>query len=552
MKTLYASAEVFYHSQLIVLLFFINKIDICGSTKSDGTNSEFTENSDIDYGIVHIFHEKRPEGESTTDRPFFNFNERSRETTAEHGEQQQQQERATPKRRNCTNQVQIIDRLLNGTGYNKYRIPEENGVDVTIEFWLQAITSISEITNDFEMDIYINEMWLDPALNFEHMSPCKQNLTLSHQVLEKLWTPNSCFINSKVAQIHNSPFQNIFLMLYPNGTIWVNYRVRVKGPCAMDLTNFPMDIQMCHLIYESFNYNNQEVRMRWNSLNPTPVYPINTILLPDFNLVNIQAYLVVEPYPAGMWDELHVKLSFERRYVWYFMQAYVPTYLTIFISWVSFSLGSKAIPARTMLGVNALLAMIFQFGNIMRNLPRVSYVKAIDVWMLGAMFFIFCSLLELAIVGFKVREMPPPHPRNKRTPPAGLIKCKKRWEENGGGPLEKAEQQRRRNSADGAGRGEDLSPKFGGIRQSGERRFMLPMDGDFVVRLHQRTPPLRFRFFNLLSVPSQVQAESIDKVSRIAFPTMFALFNIVYWSYYGRKAAETSAELHSSGGMMIQ
>nr|CAD2129628.1 unnamed protein product [Meloidogyne enterolobii] len=136
---------------------------------------------------------------------------------------------------NCTTQVQIIDKLLNGTGYNKYRIPAENGVDVGIEFWIQAITEINEITNDFEMDIYINEMWLDPSLNFEHMSPCKQNLTLSHQVLEKLWSPNSCFINSKVAQIHNSPFQNIFLMLYPNGTLWVNYRVRIKGPCAMDL-----------------------------------------------------------------------------------------------------------------------------------------------------------------------------------------------------------------------------------------------------------------------------------------------------------------------------
>lgn len=24
-------------------------------------------------GIVHIFHERKPEGESTTDRPFFNF-----------------------------------------------------------------------------------------------------------------------------------------------------------------------------------------------------------------------------------------------------------------------------------------------------------------------------------------------------------------------------------------------------------------------------------------------------------------------------------------------
>jgi len=55
-----------------------------------------------------------------------------------------------------------------------------------------------------------------------------------------------------------------------------------------------MDIQTCHLIYESFNYNNQEVRMRWNPANPNPVYPIGTILLPDFNLMNIQTTLVVE------------------------------------------------------------------------------------------------------------------------------------------------------------------------------------------------------------------------------------------------------------------
>ncbi|PIO66303.1 Neurotransmitter-gated ion-channel ligand binding domain protein [Teladorsagia circumcincta] len=282
--------------------------------------------------------------------------------------------------RNCTRDTDIIDQLLNGTGYNKFRIPQDEGMTVYVEIWIQAITSIDELTNDFEMDIYITEKWLDPALNFERLSPCKGNLSLNHQVLDRLWTPNSCFINSKVAQIHDSPFRSVFLMLFPNGTVMVNYRVRVKGPCSLELSNFPLDLQTCGLIYESFNYNNQEVRMRWSAIDE-PVQPMAPIVLPDFDLFKITANRKEEPYPAGMWDELHVIIMFERRFIWYFMQAYLPTYLTIFISFIS-------------IGAYAPLA------HIQIILLTASYY----VWMLVSMTFIFCSLLELAIVGYKVRD----------------------------------------------------------------------------------------------------------------------------------------------------
>lgn len=59
----------------------------------------------------------------------------------------------------------------------------------------------------------------------------------------------------------------------------------------------------------------------------------------------------LQPYAAGVWDELTVNFVFKRRYGWYLLQGYIPTYMTIFISWIPFYLGPRAIPARTMIGV---------------------------------------------------------------------------------------------------------------------------------------------------------------------------------------------------------
>ncbi|KAI6235920.1 hypothetical protein M3Y95_00102500 [Aphelenchoides besseyi] len=308
-------------------------------------------------------------------------------------------ERSTPKRNDhCANDSHILETILRN--YNPHKIPG-GSVSVTVEVWVQEITTISDITSDFQLDIYISEMWSDPALDYGWMEPCKYNLSLNSVLLEKLWTPNSCFINSKTADIHNSPFPNIFLLIYANGSVWTNYRLKLQGPCSMDLTRFPFDNVTCSLTFESFNYNTDEVQMDWSPLGVSKMR--EKMELADYELDNIENVRMEVAYPAGFWHELTMKFHFKRRAGWYILQAYLPTYLTIFISWISFVLGTSAIPARTMLGVNSLLAMTFQFGNIIRNLPRVSYVKAIDIWLLSCMTFVFSSLLELAWVGFLSR-----------------------------------------------------------------------------------------------------------------------------------------------------
>ncbi|WKY00494.1 hypothetical protein Q1695_014941 [Nippostrongylus brasiliensis] len=462
-------------------------------------------------------------------------------------------ERAT---KQCANDSYILSTIMQN--YNRHKIPGGQ-VEVKVEVWVQEITTISDITSDFQLDIYISEMWLDPALDYSALNPCKYNLSLNSVLLEKLWTPNSCFINSKTADIHKSPFPNIFLLIYANGSVWTNYRLKLQGPCEMDLTRFPFDNVTCSLTFESFNYNTDEVQMSWT---PSGVSKMRDKMeLADYELVDIRNVRNVEPYPAGNWHELSMKFHFKRRAGWYILQAYLPTYLTICISWISFALGSKAIPARTMLGVNSLLAMTFQFGNIIRNLPRVSYVKAIDVWMLSCMTFVFCSLLELAWVGYLSREdessdapppsstaLPskslqiPPLTSNKTmpvAPPTPSLQV-----HSASSTLHRRNPANEEESALISLRDNDygyIPPGFGlngnianAMRSLGGRCSCDPHPSYATEPDEMPLPEHPSPSFCSRRHRRERLAKRIDTLSAILFPSLFSLFNIAYWSHYLR------------------
>jgi uncharacterized protein YqfA (UPF0365 family) len=61
------------------------------------------------------------------------------------------------------------------------------------------------------------------------------------------------------------------------------------------------------------------------------------------------------------------------------IQFYIPSVLIVLLSWVSFWLTIDAVPARISLGILTVLTMTTQRSAGTASLPRVSYVKAIDV-----------------------------------------------------------------------------------------------------------------------------------------------------------------------------
>ncbi|KAK6727787.1 hypothetical protein RB195_005458 [Necator americanus] len=265
---------------------------------------------------------------------------------------------------------ELVDAIM--ANYSRSEIPQPLPVPVQVEVTVQDIMELSVLSNSFSADIWFSSIWHDRRLAFEHLDSCRANMSFDDNFEKMLWSPNVCIVNTKSTTVHMSPKPNVLLMLLPNGTIWLNYRVKVESPCSMNLERFPIDQQ----VFESYSYNTATVSIDWM---PTAVTVLDDISLPDFDLSGIRTFKHTEMY--------------------------FPTYISVFISWIAFCIDTKALPARIVLGVNSLMSLTFQFGNIIRSLPPVSYIKAIDIWMFTCVAFIFASLLELAFVAYQDKKL---------------------------------------------------------------------------------------------------------------------------------------------------
>jgi len=96
---------------------------------------------------------------------------------------------------------------------------------------------------------------------------------------------------------------------------------------------------------------------------------------------------------------------FLRRDIGYFLiQHYIPSLLVVILSWVSFWINVDASPARVSIGLLTVLTSTTQSTGVNASLPRVNYVKAIDVWMSACLVFVFAALVEYAMVNVYARR----------------------------------------------------------------------------------------------------------------------------------------------------
>ncbi|XP_016414408.1 gamma-aminobutyric acid receptor subunit beta-2-like [Sinocyclocheilus rhinocerous] len=437
-----------------------------------------------------------------------------------------------------------VDRLMKG--YDIRLRPDFGGAPVAVgmNIDIASIDMVSEVNMDYTLTMYFQQAWRDKRLSYTEIP---LNLTLDNRVADQLWVPDTYFLNDKKSFVHGVTVKNRMIRLHPDGTVLYGLRITTTAACMMDLRRYPLDEQNCTLEIESF-------------------------------------------FGPGSYPRLSLSFKLKRNIGYFILQTYMPSILITILSWVSFWINYDASAARVALGITTVLTMTTINTHLRETLPKIPYVKAIDMYLMCCFVFVFLALLEYAFVNYIFFGRGPQRQKKAAEKAATANNEKLRPDPNKwlvGSVVQRDDalyarmKQREIDGYDSMwdpifaedaalGLGDqrlkmtpddirlttvemknemgpsDLSRSLGDPRSTmlaydsstlQYRRAAMARQnyGHSALERHatQKKSRLRRRASQLkVNIPDLSDVNSIDKWSRMIFPTVFSFFNIVYWLYY--------------------
>ncbi|MFH4976331.1 hypothetical protein AB6A40_003040 [Gnathostoma spinigerum] len=295
-----------------------------------------------------------------------------------------------------------ILRFLRKIKYDHRQRPEnsqEDSVCIQVSIVVSNIRAVSEVTMDYALELFYREQWLDERLKFKKkLFRNKSEIALHESYTNFLWHPDTFMPNaiaSKNPQKESISHRSL-LRLNESGYMLYSRRISIVAECPMDLTLFPFDSQVCKLGIESYGYTADKVRYTWSHGEKTALV-LNKIRLPDFRIESAYVTSHTEVYATGNYSRLYVCFVFTRSSGFCFLQLIIPSTSVVITSWVALWMENETEFQDMISIILAITFLIFSYNEMM---PRVSYIKAMDVYLGVCFMIVFLSLIKLAMVKF--------------------------------------------------------------------------------------------------------------------------------------------------------
>ncbi|CAJ0930471.1 unnamed protein product, partial [Mesorhabditis belari] len=291
------------------------------------------------------------------------------------------------------------------TGYNPLERPVENASDpliVKMKIFLQQILDVDEKNQLVSVNAWLRFTWGDYKLKWNPKDYNGIRDVRFPGTTDHIWKPDILLYNS-ASEDFDSTFKSN-LLVYSSGEVtWIPPGV-LKFVCAIDVTWFPFDEQLCELKFGSWTFHGHAIDLQIdttddpeNSTNPQmdlSTYVVNG----EWSLINSPAHRKVgyfkccpEPYPVVKYY-LHLR----RRTLFYGFNLIIPSLLITLMTVLGFSLPPDA-GEKINLEMTVLLAIVFFLSMVSEMTPPTS--EAVP---LIGVFFSCCMLVISASVVFTV------------------------------------------------------------------------------------------------------------------------------------------------------
>ncbi|XP_044043248.1 gamma-aminobutyric acid receptor subunit beta-3-like isoform X1 [Siniperca chuatsi] len=468
---------------------------------------------------------------------------------------------------------ETVDKLLKG--YDIRLRPDFGGAPVAVGMSIDvaSIDMVSEVNMDYTLTMYFQQYWRDKRLAYIGIP---LNLTLDNRVADQLWVPDTYFLNDKKSFVHGVTVKNRMIRLHPDGTVLYGLRITTTAACMMDLRRYPLDEQNCTLEIESYGYTTDDIEFYWKG-GESAVTGVTRIELPQFSIVDYKLVSRNVVFSTGAYPRLSLSFKLKRNIGYFILQTYMPSILITILSWVSFWINYDASAARVALGITTVLTMTTINTHLRETLPKIPYVKAIDMYLMGCFVMVFLALLEYAFVNYiffgrgpqmqkKLAEKAEKanneraakydaareagsrtaslkrsnqvkglrHSRSAEPHSHGniLLTTLEIHNEVAGGEITTSVADIRNSQSmvqldSTASTHIQYRKQSGGIGPRSASRHSLDRSAQMKrSRLRRRSSQLKIK------IPDLTDVNAIDRWSRIIFPSVFSLFNLIYWLYY--------------------
>lgn len=422
----------------------------------------------------------------------------------------------------------LLDTLLAEENYDRQIRPGFGGEPTVIltDVEIRSFGPVSENDMFFSMDCYFRQTWWDKRLVFSKAG--LDVLSMDWKFLQKVWTPDTYFLNGKNSHLHRVTTPNKFIRVRQDGQLKYSMRLTINANCPMHLRKYPLDTQACPLEIGSFGYTSRDVIYKWKGSDPVALSKDAT--LSQYKFLSITSINKTSlGFDRNKRSSVLVRFILQRRRGYFYLQIYAPCAMIVGASWVSFWINRSDPAGRVAVGAMTVLTLVTMGFTGRVALPRVNYPTALDWFVIMCFTFVFAALVEYACVNFLDRFQTARWQRriDKRKAIAKAILERQKDSDNVHLHLPIEE---------------------------GRRTPIKVVPQNCVQRLRSRFKRKR-RYKEMLAIQQQLQLEqqqspgsgsgimdettgppsiggAIDYYARLFFPLTFAVLNILYWTLY--------------------